>query len=100
MKKLCDRCGAVKKLTYTGGAGLCRTCKVDIQPEIESLRKAGKAVNVLQIARKFFKANYAGAPYMLRDVPKDLEEKWKERAVGDSCNQRDVVLAALVKYLK
>lgn len=101
MKKLCDRCGSASPaMTGMGGAMLCRTCHTDIQPDIDALRDAGKPVNVLQIARKFFKENHAGKPYMLRDVPADLQKAWKARAVKDGCNQRDVILAALSEYLK
>ncbi len=100
MKKICDRCGnASPAMIHMGGASLCRSCDVDIRPEIEVVRDAGKPVNVLQIARKHFKANFAGGTYPLRDIPANLEKKWKTRAVEDNCNQRDVVLAALVRYL-
>lgn len=99
-KKLCDRCGsAAPGMTGIGGAMLCRTCNADIQPEIAALRAAGVPVNVLQIARKYFKTNCAGGTYMIRDIPADLEQAWKTRAIQDGCNQRDIVLAALVEYL-
>lgn len=101
MKKLCDRCGsAANGMIGIGAAILCRICDVEIRPDIEALRNAGKPVNVLQIARKHFKENFAGGTYPLRDIPADLERKWKERALNDGCNQRDVLLAALVEYLK
>lgn len=101
MKRLCDRCGSSELgQVRLGAAQLCRSCVDAIQPEIEALQDAGKPVNTLQIARKFFKENHAGKPYMLRDVPADLEQAWKSRAIEDGCNQRDVILSALVEYLK
>ena len=101
MKKLCDRCGsATPAMIHMGGASLCRTCDVEIRPEIEEIREAGRPVNILQIARKYFKKNFASGTYMLRDTPKNLEKKWKQRAIDDECNQRDVLLAALVEYLE
>jgi hypothetical protein len=101
MKKLCDRCGSAdKRQVRAGSATLCPQCNISIQPEIKDLQTAGKPVNILQIARKFFKENHAGGTYMIRDIPATLEQSWKERAIKDGCNQRDVVLAALVEYLK
>ena len=101
MKKLCDRCGsATLAMVHMGGASLCRTCDVEIKPEIEEIRESGKPVNVLQIARKYFKTNFAGGTYHFRDIPADLEKTWKKRAIDDSCNQRDVLLSALVEYLQ
>jgi len=82
-----------------GGAGVCRACDVEMRPEIDTIRNAGKPVNILQIARKHYKENFAGGTYPIRDIPADLERKWKERALKDECNQRDVVLAALIEYL-
>ena len=100
MKKLCDRCGGqVNGGIGMGGALLCRPCSEDIRPEIEALRAEGRPVNVLQIARAYYRENCAGGTYLLRDIPADLETAWKERAVMDRCNRRDVVLAALYAYL-
>ena len=99
MKKICDRCGTPNPTLPMGGAMLCRTCDAEIKPEIEVLREAGKPVNVLQIARKHFKENYSGGTYMLRDIPKELLNAWKMRAIEDQGNQRDIVLAALSEYL-
>jgi hypothetical protein len=83
-----------------GAARLCRTCDVEIRPEIEALRADNRPVNVLQIARKHFKENYAGGNYILRDIPADLERAWKEKALADGGNQRDVLLAALHEYVE
>lgn len=101
MKKLCDRCGsAAPSAISIGGARLCRSCDVEIRPDIDELRAKGKPVNVLQIARKHFKEHYAGGNYILRDIPADMEQAWKVRAVKDGGNQRDVLLSALHEYLK
>ena len=100
MKKLCDRCGGqMIGGIGMGGALLCLQCSEDIRPEISALRAEGRPVNVLQIARAYYRQHYAGGSYLLRDIPADLETAWKERAVRDGCNQRDVVLAALSSYL-
>ena len=100
MKKLCDRCGdQIKGGIRMGGALLCRPCSEDIRPEIDALRADGRPVNVLQIARAYYRKYYAGGNYLLRDIPTILETAWKERAVRDRCNQRDVLLAALYAYL-
>ena len=100
MKKFCDRCGnQLNGGIGMGGALLCRPCSEDIRPEIDAIRADGRPVNVLQIARAYYRENCAGGHYLLRDIPADLETAWKERAVRDGCNQRDVVLAALAAYL-
>ncbi|HEX9972314.1 MAG TPA: hypothetical protein VGD14_09605 [bacterium] len=101
MKKLCDRCGSASpEMIGIGGALLCRTCDDDIRPEIAALRADNRPVNVLQIARRHFKENFAGGNYILREIPAGLETAWKQRALKDKCNQRDIVLAALTDYLK
>lgn len=100
MKKLCDRCGSASlSMISQGGAMLCPTCHTDTQPDIETLRDAGKPVNVLQIARAHFKANFSAGRYNLLDIPADLKQQWEQRAVQDRCNKRDVLLAALSEYL-
>jgi len=99
MKKLCDRCGGELPLTQTGGAMLCRICSVEIQPYVSRLRKLGRPVNILHIARKHFKEHHSAGPYMLRDIPEALSKKLKLCAVKEGCTQRDIILNALAAYL-
>ena len=100
MKKICDRCGAYSPLNQIGSAMVCRICAPALLEDIEKIRAAGKPVNAIQIARKHFKENYAGIKYTCREVPREIETAWKERAIKDGCNQRDILLAALAEYLK
>lgn len=100
MKIFCDRCGSPETRVCIGSALLCSVCAVDIQSEIKEMRKKGKPVNVIHIARKHFKENFGGGTYILRDIPADLELQWKERALKDRCNQRDILLAAMFDYFK
>jgi len=100
MKKLCDRCGCNSPaMTSVGSAILCPVCRVDIQEDIDTLRGAKKPVNVLQIARKHFKTNYSGGDYLLREIPTEIKQMWKETAAKARCTERDIALAALVQYL-
>ena len=99
--KLCDACGTpVKGGIGIGGALICRSCDPDIHAEIDRLRSAGKPVNAIQIAKRFFRETHGGGNYLLRDLPDDLWQKAKHRAVDDGDSLRDLILKALHSYLK
>ena len=83
-----------------GGTLLCRQCEPEISAEIDRLRAAGKPVNVAHIAHRIYKETHGGGNYLLRDVPEDLWQKAKHRAVDDGDSLRDVVLKSLHAYLK
>ena len=98
--KICEACG--KKVaggTFIGGTILCRTCAVDVQQEIDKLRAAGKPVNAGHIARRLFKAEHSAGNYLLRDIPDELWQKVKHRAVDDGDSLRDLVIKALYLYI-
>ena len=99
MTKSCDACGAPAGVSI-GGAMLCRKCDVDIRPEIDRLREEGKAVNVLQIARKIFRETHSAGNYILRNIPEDLWKRAKHRAVDEKCSLRDILIKALEIYIK
>jgi hypothetical protein len=82
-----------------GGTLLCRQCEPQISAEIEKLRALGKPVNVAHIAHRIYKETHSGGNYLLRDVPEDLWQKAKHRAVDDGDSLRDLVLKALYAYL-
>lgn len=46
------------------------------------------------------KSHITNKPYILHDIPADLEQSWKARAVQDGCTKRDVLFSALMEYLK
>lgn len=83
-----------------GGTLLCRQCEPEISAEIDKLRSQGKPVNVAHIAHRIYKETHSGGNYLLRDVPDDLWQKAKHRAVDDGDSLRDLVLKALHAYLK
>lgn len=98
--RLCDGCGKPNANIGIGAAILCRYCDVDVRPEIDRLRAAGKPVNVLQIARKMFRDTHSSGNYQLRDIPQDLWDRAKHRAIDDGDSLRDLILKALHAYLK
>ena len=83
-----------------GGTLLCHQCEPEISAGIQSLRSEGKPVNVAHIAHRIYKETHSGGNYLLRDVPEDLWQKAKHRAVDDGDSLRDLVLKALYAYLK
>ena len=99
--RMCDGCGKTKGVMIgIGSALLCRYCDVDVRPKIEKLRSQGKPVNVLQIARKMFRETHSAGNYLLRDIPQDLWNKAKHKAVDSGDSLRDLILKALYLYLK
>ena len=83
-----------------GATLLCRQCEPEISAEIQKLRAQGKPVNVAHIAHRIYKVTHSGGNYLLRDVPEELWQKAKHRAVDDGDSLRDLVLKALHAYLK
>jgi hypothetical protein len=47
----------------------------------------------------YFKTNYSGGDYLLREIPTDIRQQWKETAAKARCTERDIALAALAQYL-
>ena len=100
MNKDCNACGKqINGGIGIGGAILCPLCAEDVRNEIGRQRAEGKQVNALGIARKIYRETHSAGDYLLRDIPKELMDAAKHRAVDDGCNVRDVILAALRGYL-
>ena len=100
MKNPCTACGSnVSPQVSMGGALVCRQCEPDIRERMEELREAGKPVNVIQIAKKYFRETHSGGNYLLRDIPEELWRRAKYRAVTDGTSLRDLVLKALYDYI-
>lgn len=99
MKK-CEACGTTKNINGSlGGVLLCKEHFADISAQVESLRAEGKQVNVMGIARQMFREQYSTGNYILRDIPQELWDKAKHRAIDDGVSLRELVLSALEKYL-
>jgi len=97
----CDACGKPLKGGYgIGGAMVCRDCEPLLQLEIDQLRAQGKPANALHIAKRILRETHSGGNYLLRDLPNDLWQKAKHRAVDDGDSLRDLILKALHSYLK
>ena len=96
----CAACGTTKNLNGSlGGVLLCREHFADIEAEITALRSKGQQVNVMGIARRMFREQYSTGNYILRDIPQELWDKAKHRAIDDGVSLRELVLSALEKYL-
>lgn len=96
----CDGCGATKTSVSMGGAMLCRACAEDVRAEIARKRAAGESVNALGIARAMFREQHSAGGYLLRDIPQELWDKAKHKAVDEGGSLRNVILNALRKYLE
>jgi len=96
----CAACGR----PLTGGIGIGgvlfdRDCAVTVDLEIARLRAEGKPVNVRHIARRIFNETNNGGDYLLRDIPADLMDRMKHRAVDEHGTVRDILIKALMQYL-
>jgi hypothetical protein len=97
---ICDACGKAQGgMIGMGGATICRQCDPDVRAEMERLRAEGKSVNVSTIAKKIFREAHSAGGYLLRDIPEDLWNRAKHRAVDDGDSLRDLLLKALRAYL-
>jgi hypothetical protein len=92
----CAACGKDTKGGISlGGTLLCRECAADVEIEIERLRAEGKQVNVAIIARKMFRESCVPGGYLLRDIPKKLWDKAKNKAVDKGITLRELILQAV-----
>lgn len=99
--KKCEACGTTKNVAGSlGGVLLCKAHMADISAEVDALRAEGKQVNVMGIARRMFREQYSTGNYILRDIPAELWDKAKHRAIDDGMSLRELVLEAVEKYLK
>jgi hypothetical protein len=96
----CEACGTTKNVVGSlGGVMLCKAHYADISAEVEAIRADGKQVNVMGIARRMFREQYSTGNYILRDIPKEIWDKAKQRAFDDGMSLREIVLTAVEKYL-
>jgi hypothetical protein len=82
-----------------GGTLICRQCEPEVSAEISSIRAQGKPVNAAHIAHRIYKETHSGGNYLIRDIPTDLWDRAKHRAVDDGVSLRELVLLALASYL-
>jgi hypothetical protein len=96
----CAACGKDTKGGISlGGTLLCRECAADVEIEIERLRAEGKQVNVAIIARKMFRESCVPGGYLLRDIPKKLWDKAKNKAVDKGITLRELILQAVKEFI-
>ena len=96
----CAACGRkTKEMIPTAGVLLCRQCVPDVRVEIDKLRASRKPVNVAHIARRIYRKKHSAGNYLLRDIPKELWDRAKHRAVDDGGTLRDLILKSVNVYL-
>ena len=96
----CEACGTTKNINGSlGGVLLCKEHFADISARVDQLHTEGKQVNVMGIARAMFREQFSTGNYILRDIPSELWDKAKHKAVEDG-SLREVILNALERYLK
>lgn len=96
----CAACGKdTKGCISMGGTLLCRECAADVEIEIERLRAEGKQVNVAIIARKMFRESCATGGYLLRDIPQELWDAAKHKAVDKGISLRELILQAVKEFI-
>lgn len=98
---LCAACGnEVKGGIGMGGTLLCQGCAEDVRVEMDRLRAEGKPVNVPAIARRMYRATHPMAnDYLLRDVPQELMDKAKHRAIDEHITLRELIIRAITEYI-
>ena len=82
-----------------GGALICRECEPDIKSEIDRLHAEGKPVSAIAIARKMFRETYSAGNYLLRDIPEELWNQAKHKAIDKGMDLRELILDAIRKYI-
>jgi hypothetical protein len=96
-------CAACGKDTKGGislsGTFLCRECAAGVEIEIERLRAESKPVNVFHIARRMFKKSCTPGGYMLRDIPQELWDRAKHKAIDKGISLRDLILQATEEFI-
>lgn len=98
--KHCEACGTTKNIGGSlGGVMLCKEHYADISAMAEELHAQGKPVDVTLIARKMFREQYSTSGYLLRDIPSELWDRAKHRAIDEGVSLRELILVALESYL-
>ena len=100
MSRHCAACGSTDIRVSLGGVQLCATCDPKIRVEIDSLRAAGKPVDVSRIALALFRAENSVGSYLLRDIPTELWDAAKHEAINKGISLRELLLDALRAYIK
>lgn len=96
----CEACGTTKNVYGAlGGVMLCKEHYADIMAEVDALRAEGKQVNVSGIARRMFREQFSTGNYILRDIPQELWDRAKHKAVDDGVSLRELILTAIDAYV-
>ena len=98
--RTCDACGKpLKSGISMGGARICRWCEPDVKAEIGRLQAEGKPASAIAVARKMFRETYSAGNYLLRDIPENLWNAAKLKAMDKGMNLRELILDAVREYV-
>ena len=98
--RTCDACGKpVVDGISVGGATVCRSCEPDVTAEINRLRTEGKLVSAIAIARSIFRETHSAGSYLLRDIPEELWNQAKHKAIDKGMDLRELILDAVREYI-
>lgn len=96
----CEACGTTKNIHgVLGGVMLCKEHYTEINATAQKALSQGKQVNIMGIARQMYREQYSTGNYILRDIPAELWDKAKHKAVDEGVSLREIVLSALEKYV-
>lgn len=99
MPSACAVCGAPGNIGM-GGTMLCTAHAEDVRVEMDALRAQGKPVNVSGIARRMYREQQsADTTYNLRDIPAELWDRAKHRALDEGISVRELILRAVQRYI-
>ena len=99
--KHCEACGTTKNISGSlGGVMLCKEHYADISAQVDELHAQGKPVDVTRIARSMYREQYSMGGYLLRDIPSELWDRAKHRAIDEGISLRELILSALESYLE
>jgi hypothetical protein len=96
----CTACGKPRATRGIGGTPFCPPCADEVQTRVDKLRAEGRPVNVLRIGREIFRESHSLGSYTLRDIPTELWDEAKHRAIDDGVSLRELLLRALREHIK
>jgi len=92
---ICEACGCRRASIKIGNTMICKICEPDIRAGID-----GRAIDVLSIARQYFREHHNAGTYTLHDMPWNLKVAAEEQAVDENLTLRVFILKALEEYLR
>lgn len=99
---ICESCGKIAICAPIGGAQICEACAPAFRDALAAARSGGawgRARDPHFVARDMLRQAGGTTQLMLRDVPKPVMMALKQRALDEGTTVRELVLAAVERYL-